>query len=205
MEALNSDSIKVRLIPTLFKQKGYLFRDKPYEMNIVAIRNNDAQANTFNDFVGLLYVDNQGILNVKLWPCTTDAGLYYRLNPANVEGTAIIAPGQHLKVYKVGHHKDYEAMEQVAPIKYIRDNNKNKVLDWFSNLVGLKYVKEIAKTNIHHAGVDSILVDKWSAGCIVFKRIAEFNSFMAIIKESINIYHNENLFDLTLFEQKDFI
>jgi hypothetical protein len=205
MEPLSLEYLKVRVIPTLFKQKGYLFRDKPYEMNIVAVRNDDKEANTFNDFIALMYIDNQGILNVKVWPCTTDAGLYYRLNPANIEGTAIIVPGQYLKVYKIGQHKGYKAMEQIAPIKYIRDNNRDKVLNWIFGLVGLKYKTEIAKTNIHHAGIDSIQVDKWSAGCIVFKKIADFNSFMAIIEESVNIYHNDDLFDLTLFEQKDFV
>jgi len=191
-------------IPELFKAKGFILRTKPYEVNIIAIRNKDAVANTFNDLLLIFYYHSNGTPQIYYWPCTTDAGLYYRLNPANVEGTAIIAPGQNLKVYKIGKHKGYEAMEQVAPINYIRDNNKNKILDWFTNLVGLKYVKEIAKTNIHHAGVDSIQVDKWSAGCIVLKKIADFNTFMAIIRESVFIYKNENLFDLTLLNEEDF-
>lgn len=183
-----------------FKKRKCKLREDDYEMNIFAIRTKDQEANTFNDYVGLIYKINDKYTTL-VWPATTDAGTYYRLNPVNVNGTAIIAPGQYLNCYKVGRHKDYEAIEQIGKITYIRDNNKNKVLDWVK---GNKEVQEIAKTNIHHAGVDSSLVDKWSAGCIVFKRIQQFNMFMCIVKESIDIYNHENKFDLTLFEEKDF-
>lgn len=187
-----------------YKKKGYSLNEVPYKMNIFAIRTADAESNSFNDWVGLIYKDEKQNWQFKLWCATTDAGMYYRLNPINVDGTAVICPGQYKGCYKVGRHKDYEAIEQVGNMKYIRDNNRNKTLDWVYNLVGAKYSYAINKTNIHHAGVASVQVDKWSAGCIVFSKTADFTAFMGIIKSSIGDYKHPNLFDLTLFEEKDF-
>lgn len=187
-----------------YANKGYLLNALPYQMNIFAIRTKDAEANTFNDHVGLLFKDEKGGTQLRIWNSTTDAGMYYRLNPINVDGTAVICPGQYPNCYKVGRHKDYEAIEQVGKMKYIRDNNRNKILDWVYNAVGAKFVWAINKTNIHHAGVDSKLVDKWSAGCIVFGKLADFTTFMSLIKCSTEQYKHPNSFDLTLFEEKDF-
>lgn len=184
--------------------KGYELKTDPYHMNIFAIRTNDMASNAFNDYVGVLYKTETGIWNHRKWDATTDAGLYYRENPIAVDGTAIIVPGQYKKCYKVGLHKGYEAIEQVGNIKYIRDNNKNKVLDWIYNKVGAKFITGIFKTNIHHAGVNSIQVDKWSAGCIVFARLAEFKTFMGLIKSSIDNHGLYTFLDLTLLEENDF-
>lgn len=199
--------MKTLLVTNILDQyriKKYNLKTNPYEMNIFAIRTIDNQANTFNDYVGLIFRDEKNNWQLRLWSATTDAGLFYRLHPDNVNGTAIIVPGQYEGVYKVGLHKGYEAMEQIGNIKYIRDNNKNAVLDWIYNVVGAKYEIAINKTNIHHAGENSTQVDNWSAGCIVFSKITEFLSFMGLVKCSIDQYHFPNLFDLTLFEEKDF-
>lgn len=188
----------------VFKAKGYRYDDRAYQMNIFTIRTNDNTSNAFNDYVGVLFKDEKGLFQLRQWICTTDAGLFYRLHPDNVNGTAIIVPGNYPNVYKVGLHKGYEAMEQVGNLKYIRDNNKNAVLDWVYNLVGAKYEIAVNKTNIHHAGENSTQVDNWSAGCIVFARINDFTTFMTLIKCSINEYAHPNLFDFTMFVENDF-
>ncbi len=188
----------------VFKSKGYSINRDVYAMNIFAIRTADNTANSFNDVLGVLFMDERGGWQLRTWDCTTDAGLYYRLNPMNVEGTAIIVPGQYTNVYKVGLHKGQEAMEQIGNLKYIRDNNKNAVLDWVYNLVGAKFEVANNRTDIHRAGANSIQVDKWSAGCIVAAKETNYITFLTLIKSSINEYHHPNIFDFTLFEEKDF-
>ena len=187
-----------------YVSKDYILKNGNYEMNIFAIRTNDNEANTFNDSIGLLFKDERKNWQLKIWDCTTDAGTFYRLTPINVNGTAIIVPGQYIGAYKIGLHKNYEAMQQIGNMKYIRDNNRNKILDWVYDKIGYKYEVAVNATNIHHAGVDSVTVDNWSAGCIVFKRISEFNIFMSLVKSSRDNYKYNNLFDFTLFEEQDF-
>lgn len=186
------------------RKKNYVINELPFQINIFGIRTNDATADTFNDFVGIVYKDNKGTWMGKIYEATTDPGMYYRLNPMNVEGTAIMIPGQYKDVYKIGLHKGYEAMQQIAPIDYVRDNNKDKVLDFLYKVAGFKKYREIAATNIHHAGADSAVNWNWSAGCQVFKRIKDFLEFMAIIKESVDTYRLPNKFNYTLLEENDF-
>lgn len=182
-----------------YKYKGYPLREGIMECNIFGIRNSDVEANSFDDSVGVLYKDINGEWCIGIWDATTDPGEYARKNPMNQDGTAIIVPGFHSKCYKLGKHKGEEAMEQIAPMVYVRDANKNKTLDFLYKITGWKVFKQNGKTNIHRAGVDSKLVDTWSYGCQVFKRVKEFLQFLKIIKSSI-AYGYKNEFDYTLFE-----
>jgi hypothetical protein len=192
-------------IVNAFLSKGYLLKSKPYEMNIIGIRNSDSQSNSFDDFVGILFKDQLGNWMSHLYRATTDPGIYYRQNPINVEGTIIMVATQHLNCYKIGRHTNYKAVEQIAPMLYIRDNDKNGILDFFKKLLTSKTVKQLSKTNIHRANPnkESIQVDKWSAGCQVIASPTEFQVFLTHLESSINFYNHPNLFDYTLFESKD--
>ena len=188
-----------------FKNKGYNFNSSTYQMNIFGIRNSNSQANTFDDVVGLIFKDEKDIWQIKQYPATTDPGTYYREHPINANGTALIVPMQHKNCYKIGKHKDYEAIQQIAKMRYFRDNNKNKILEFGYKILGYKYYEEIGATNIHHSSYNgtSYSVDNWSAGCQVFQNIKQFNEFMELIKASINHYKFINVFDYTLFESED--
>lgn len=186
-----------------FSKKGYPLSDIIGTVNIFGIRNNDVNADTFDDCVGILYKINNTIWILKQYSATTDPGEYYRLNPMNSDGTAIIVPGFYKEVYKVGKHNGYEAMQQIAPIAYVRDNNKNKVLDLLYKTTGFKVFKQLGMTNIHHAGENSLKVWNWSAGCQVIAKLLDFLEFMKIIKSS-DTYRNTNRFDYALFEIEDF-
>lgn len=189
-----------------FNIKGYELKTGHYEMNIFGIRNNDTTANTFDDLVGIVYRDEKNNWMIKQYKATTDPGVVYREKPINVKGSAIIVPMQHKKCYTIGLHRGYKAIQQVAPMTYVRDNNKNKVLDFLYKTVGATYIKEVAATNIHHASKTgtSVNVDNWSAGCQVLANINDFNQFMSIIQDSVSIYKHKNVFDYTLFEIEDF-
>lgn len=191
-------------IISTFKRKGYKINEAIGEVNIFGIRNSDNNSNTFDDSVGILYRVTANSWVSLQYNATTDPGKYYLENPINKDGTAVIVPGQYLKVYKVGKHTDYEAMEQIADITYVRDNDKNSVINLLYKVTGFKAFKQIGKTNIHHAGVDSKQVDKWSAGCQVVAKLSEFVNFMNIVKAS-NTYKTTNEFDYTLFEIEDLI
>jgi len=102
-----------------------------------------------------------------VWNCregTTDAGLYYRMNPMRIEGTAIIQHGiQHIGAYtymEVGGHKGQEAFRQTEDMLYWRDANR----DVYLNFTG-KTIRANNNTNGHDMGDAGNLVNNWSAGC----------------------------------------
>jgi hypothetical protein len=133
--------------------------------------------NVFDDKLCVFYKLG-GVWKFHSWACTTDPGTYYLQNPMNVNGTAIVKPGQYRKSHKLGLHRGaYEAMVQVGALTIWRDQDKDAVLDYGVN--------EVTATgmgiNIHRAGTASTSVDKWSAGCQVFSKSSDFAEFMALI------------------------
>ena len=57
--------------------------------------------------------------------------------------------------------------------------------------------------NIHRSNpyTESYLVDRWSAGCQVFKRVKDYNEFLELCKSSALIYGNS--FTYTLITEKE--
>lgn len=186
----------------VFKKKGYSVDSTIGGRNMFGIRNNDALADTFDDSIGILWMNpNTSNWDILQFDATTDPGSYYRLKPMNVNGSAIIIPGQYKNVYKIGLHQGYSAMQQVAPIDYVRDNNKDKILDFLYKKIGFKKYREIAATNIHHASntSKSTLDFNWSAGCQVIADIKDFQTFMNTMREGTKF-----LYDYTLLEIENF-
>jgi hypothetical protein len=55
--------------------------------------------------------------------------------------------------------------------------------------------------NIHKAGNMSSVVNKWSAGCQVFKNASDFEEFMDIVRHARDNWGNS--FTYTLLEEQD--
>lgn len=158
---------------------GYVvFESGLYNLNIIGIRNKGSQANTFDDRICVVCRDEKGWIT-RTWPCTTDPGTYWRENPMSIDGTAIVVPGQYRGIYRIGKHRGrYDALVQTAgPIKVYRDSNKDEILDMGNASDGYFGI------NIHKAGTDSSVVDRWSAGCQVFAKEADFDEFMRLCEE----------------------
>ena len=181
-------------IKKVFSQKGHEFFDS---LNIIGVRSSSTQANVFDDWLYLTYRDGNGIMKTHEFSITTDPGAYWLQNPINVNGTSILVPGQYKNSHTVGLHQGkYEALKQQNPVKVWRDNTRDLTLDKegqiFEGIFGI---------NIHRSSAtsESQTVDRWSAGCQVFKKVADFNFFMDICRKS-----SQKNFTYTLLEEGDF-
>jgi hypothetical protein len=76
-----------------------------------------------------------------------------------------------------------------------RDYNRDAFFDF-----GTRGERGMFGINIHKAGKDSIDVGKWSAGCQVFKRQEDFNTFMNLTEEHEKIHGNK--FTYTLIDER---
>lgn len=182
--------------------KGYTVFTNPkgYDLNLFGVRTNDTGANTFNDWVGALYLSH-GVWNLFAFPATTDPGLYWRHHPMNVNGTALLKPGQYRSAWRVGFHQGkYEALVQSKPVVVYRDADRNSQVtpDEFSVQEGLFGI------NIHRASrhAPSTTVGKWSAGCQVLQDPAQFAFLMELAHLSADRYGNH--FTYTLLTESDF-
>ena len=134
---------------------------------------------------------------LSIFPCTTKPGTHWLLKPLNRRGTAILKEGQYRGAYKIGLHgrsrpsRSYEALQQVQPMKYFRDNNKDSKNDYEGKIYEGNFY-----TNIHRSGKSgwSKFVNKWSAGCQVITGVdngdTEWNNFMELVRMSAEYYGN---------------
>ena len=183
-ELVTTDNLR-----SLMESKGYVFfnSNKPYNVNIVGVRRDNAGTNTFDDFMAVMYLDEDLEPVCKVYPITADPGAYWLKNPMNPKGTAILVPGQYRGAYTIGAHRNqYTALVQNKPVKVWRDNNKDEVID-YSNIKLLS--NGCFGINIHRSNPydESFLVDKWSAGCQVFKAVDDFDEFMDICQKAQDI------------------
>lgn len=89
-----------QVIKGMEKIKAVVFKE-PNSINLFGVRTNENTADTFNDWGGAFYWDEQGKRHELIIPITTDAGVYYRLKPMNKLGTAILV---HDKQYRGCYH-----------------------------------------------------------------------------------------------------
>ena len=152
------------------RSKSYrVFRnEKGHDLNIVGIRTSDNRANTFDDWLTVFYRFRR-TWNYFAFPATTDPGTYYRRNPINVRGTAVMQPGQYPGAYKIGRHRRYKALQQKGPITLFRDADRNETIDTI-DMMGHPH-SSINALNIDRANAHqpSLQVGKWSAGCQVLQ------------------------------------
>lgn len=139
----------------------------------------------------------EGNWNFHSWPITTDPGTSWVQNFDNSSGVARVKPGQYRGSHGLGKRKGkYQALVQVKNITVYRDKNKDNKYDETTTTTGFCGI------NIHHAGTNSENIDKWSAGCQVFKAKADFDAFMKIIKAGFAASGSKSI-SLTLIESAD--
>jgi len=189
-------------LKAVMRQKGYTVfggGQQPYDLNLFGVRTKDMQANTFNDWIGVMYL-LEGVWSMFAFPGTTDPGTYWRKHPMNVAGTALLKPGQYRGAFKVGVHKDYSALQQNSELPVYRDADRDDVL--FTDEHSVQ--KGMFGINLHRASAThpSLKVDKWSAGCQVLQDPMHFAFLMALCKRAANIWGNS--FTYTLLTESDF-
>lgn len=137
---------------------------KPFDCTLGWIRTSDNASNAMNDWIFMSYFTEGGGIVSIVFEGTTDAGLYYRLNPIHIDGTAIIQHGKQyrgtFRYMEVGGHRGGEGMRQVRNLDYFRDPDRDKYL----NFVNPQFDK-MYNTNGHTMGDNIERVDKHSAGC----------------------------------------
>ncbi|WP_022944377.1 hypothetical protein [Pseudoalteromonas ruthenica] len=164
---------------------GHRVFEGELNLNIIGVRASDAQANTFNDMIYVLY-QRGGAWQCKAYPATTDPGTYYREHPANVKGTAVLVPGRYSGCWQLGQHQGkYDALVQRGEMTVYRDNNSDAHIDTDtpteSGYFGINCHRANKHTTSKHVG-------KWSAGCQVLASPEHFSQFMNLCRDSASLY-----------------
>ena len=192
------------------KSLGYqVFTSGDYNLNLFGIRSPDEESGVYNDMLGVAYkVDGQW--RVEYWAATCDPGIYYRENPMNVQGTAILVPGQYRSVYTIDKHGGkYDALcQRNGTVKVWRDADKDAILDH-----DVPEAEGYFGINIHASSSrpydedrdrnpDSADVGKWSAGCQVHATTTGFCRMMELCRKQLEEHPSwKPFFTYTLVDQ----
>jgi hypothetical protein len=183
------------------KSLGYTIYTNPYKLNIIGIRSaNKTDQTKFDDRIAYFTYDNNGKLIGKIAIATTDPSSTYLEKPINSKGTAILKSGEYKDSYRIGLHRNkYQAVVQNKPVTVIRDNDRNAIINYFG-----KTDTGMFGINIHRATIgknNEFLIDKDSAGCQVFQKVADFNDFMLMANKSKDLHGN--VFSYILLDEID--
>jgi hypothetical protein len=185
--------------------KGYKWfsddSNKGYDVNIVGIRNSatgKTVTNLFDDTLTVSFKEN-GVWKYFEWKITTDPGRKAVLEYHNPNGVGRLVPGQYRGVWKIDLHQGkYKALcQRLGNVKVYRDKNKDMTFNESVVQEGMFGI------NIHRSNpkTESEYVENWSEGCQVFKRVKDFNEFMAICEKAAAIHGNK--FSYTLLESSE--
>lgn len=191
--------LNIKSISDALKRKKYPFFKGDYNLNLIGVRSKDTASNAFNDFLIVLFeLDKKPHLYV--FALTTDPGVYYRKNPLNVNGTAVLVPGHYKSCWQLGAHQGkYKALVQRGNMDVYRDNDKDGEIDTAKKTIE----RGLFGINLHrsNANQSSLRVDKWSAGCQVMASPKDFDLVMALVTKSAEKYGVN--FSYTLLDESD--
>jgi hypothetical protein len=145
-------------IHEVMEEQGMKVFSNPYDCTLGWIRTNDNKSNKFNDWIFMSHPTENGGINSIIIPGTSDAGLYYREHPLNIDGTAIIQHGKQFRgsftYMKKGGHRGQEAFRQTGGLDYWRDNNQDEYIDYINPQedkdfrIGVNYKINTSENNI---------------------------------------------------------
>lgn len=190
------NSFASRIVRYMSAQDYYVSKgDRLY--NIVYIEGADTDGtpnsdtpNLWNDLRLIIEIKRDGIPKIlNVWPATTEPGRKYTQSPLSSAGAFRIKFGQY-KAWKVGTHKDHEALVQCVEVTGFRDGNKD-----FTR-TGDRQDKGHFGIN-QHWGYDMATVEGASAGCLVGRTKAGHREFMGLVKRDRRYEVNSNYIFLT--------
>ena len=200
MRSFNSraSSYLYRLIRALYEEKGFLFFENGvYNLNIIGVRSQLDNHDQFNDYILLMYKQylSSGII-IEIMPATTLPGVYYLKNPIDVNGTAILPPGQYLSKFEKGDHKGYEAVTQLL---VWRDCDLNDLVDVNENMpLYPAYGIDIHRSSYKYGMVGPTSINYDSGGCQVILYPGHYSHFMGLVDASVRLYGNSLSYTLIM-------
>lgn len=188
---------KEQIEKVLIAKRYMLYANKP---NLIGVRSSiltDIE-DAYNDKLYAFWGDE-----FHDYTITTHPGLYYLKNPIpGTKGTAILVEGQYKDCWTLGLHKQKQfALCQTSGEVFVyRDNNKDTMLSFDPKTIEKGYFG----IDLHFGSVyDTNVIDKWSAGCQVFRYHQAHQDLMQKLK-ALSEKGNFTTFSYTLLKQSDF-
>ncbi len=196
-------------------QLGHPLFPRAGNPTVVSVRAYSRLAGAWDDAHAVLWHDERGALTGIVGRGTTDASREYLLGelPGNPDGTAMALPGHHRLCWRVGPNalhgrsrgRPYPAWEQVGPIAFVRDNDRDEILDLGTTgyadsptalamalnaiTLGRKVYRHVIKLNMHRGpSSPTETIGPWSAACAVWLDRSAYSEALGVCTRAIPRY-----------------
>lgn len=182
------------------------FEDEtPYDLNICGVRTLPGRADVYDDWLAVVYRDENLHWVCRSWRVTTCPGLPALRNPSRSDGVAVmVAPQQARGAYiRDLHRGKYLALcNRIKPVKVWRDNNHNELVD-----PDTKVIYDAWGINVHRARANGTTpkVGPYSEGCTVFANEDDFDRFMDLTEKQIEYHPTWTKFSYTLLTSEHIV
>lgn len=190
-------------VKTVVQEKGHSWWEGEYNVFLYGIRSRSLLVDLWNDVLGVCYIDKFGNKINLMHKGSTKPGLnWLKQKKGNINGTAIVQPGQYRGCWVIGDHSGYPALVQsrLGVFKVWRDNNQDGKFDFqgptYTDVTGLNMHTESLQTDIEKVG-------PYSAGCQVRAFDKEHFMVVNVCKLSNELYKGPMSY--TLLEERDFL
>ena len=177
----------------LAQRRGHkVFSYGDYDLNIIGLRTRE-RSSTFCDKLAVAYTLN-GLWRVEWFACTTMPTKAYLTHPMNSKGCAILAPGQHRGVYRIGLHNGRPALVQQGNVVTVfRDSDLDAIPETEGNPLDTGFLG----INIHDLRGNELYA---SAGCTVLRHETGLDRLLFLANKQVQVrgWHN---FSYTLIEE----
>lgn len=187
---------------------------------IVGIRAHKRDGDEFDDVLAVLWHE-RGALRGIIGQGTTDAGRKFRQDPGKSAGVGIVLPGQHHGCWSFGRAEDrgakahpYPCGRQVGPIAYLRDADRDGVLDigttgyatdpeswarhYMALTLGRKVYTDVVYCDMHRASATRSVgeIGPYSAMCQVWQDPSVWDRAHAQILRAVPIHGHQHSYCL---------
>lgn len=224
MPAIGETHPDTNFILGVLKDKKYNIFSRPYELNIVGVRDSfvgQPYTNKFTDKLYAMWKDDNGQWQIKYWKFSTMPGSQRKVVDEDIQkgvpkellgqkismkkwcsyirkqGIAILAPAQYVNSFIIGEHAGDRALKSINKQTIYRDKAFDSDLIVFST--GL--LTENVGIHIHRGYQGGIFVSNWSEGCQIFSSSTDLNNFFNLCDKHQSRYGNN--FSYTLITSKD--
>ena len=115
-------SLEYNILEKAFEKKGYIFHNiGRFQLNIFGVRTKNKVADSFDDWIGVAYINEKNDKICEAFRSTTDAGTYWLKNPMRKSGTALLVPNQYLRAYRFGYHRSCNSFSRMLLVLKTRN------------------------------------------------------------------------------------
>jgi hypothetical protein len=172
----------IQRIKGLLKRRGFIIFSRPFELNIVGLRNKNVR---HTDEIHVFYK-----INAKNWNYHVYEGITDPIYLSKSKSPILLKEGQYINAFEIGKHKEkFTGLVQVKPVTVLENNDRASSFSAGESKNGIYHIDIIPETAF----------EKDDDGCQLLLGEENFKELMAFCKKHLELYGNQFTYTLIDF------